>query len=82
MARRGMSEERRRGQAIQAGLRAISRGERPRYRIEPLSGGRWQVVGAEWLSLAGSNRRDAMDSAIDAIAAMLGVGPEAFNVEA
>ena len=80
MARRGMDTERQKTAAIQGGLRQIARGDRPLWRVESLSGDRWGVVGLEWLTLSARSRRAAADEARLAIAALLEVPPDAFDV--
>jgi hypothetical protein len=80
MARRGMQLERQKAAAIQGGQRQIARGDRPTWRIVAAPGERWVVTGLEWLNLSARSRRAAMDEARVAIAGMLEVPPDAFDV--
>ena len=80
MARRGMELERQKAAAIQGGQRQIARGDRPTWRIAPAQGDRWVVVGLEWLTLSARTRGAALDEARLAIAALLEVAPDAFDV--
>ncbi len=51
------------------------------YRVRRLQDGRWQVVGAEWLAVVGSSRRDVLAATRHAIAVMLDVDdPDRFDV--
>jgi hypothetical protein len=81
MARRGISEERRRDIAAQAAVRVISRGLRPLYRVVAAHDGRWAVEWCPWLSVDASDRRGALVAARAAVADWLGVPPDSFDVE-
>ncbi len=80
MARRGMELERQKAAAIQGGQRQIARGDRPMWRITAAPGERWQIVGLEWIALAARTRHAAMDEARMAIAALLDVPPDSFDL--
>jgi len=80
MARRGIDSEREKAAAIQGALRQIARGDRPLWRVEATPGERWVIVGLEWLTLSTRTRRAAADEARLAIAGLLEVPPDAFDV--
>ena len=80
MTRRRMELERQKAAAIQGGRRQIARGDRPTWRLSAAPDERWIIVGLEWLALAARSRRAAMDEARLAIAALLEVTPDAFDV--
>ncbi len=81
MARRGVSIDRQHELAVQAARRLIAQGDRPGYRLRPVQDGSWQVEGLPGLSMPAMAARDALDAARDAIADLLGVGPDSFDVE-
>ena len=80
MARRGMNEAQQREQAIQGGQRVIAQGERPFYRVRMTQDGRWEVDACPWLVLDAASRTEALVAARAAVAAMLDVGPDRFDV--
>lgn len=80
MARRGMDAQRQRAAAIQGGRRQIARGDRPTWRLATAPGERWVIVGLEWLTLSARTRKAGLDEARLAIAALLEVPPDAFDV--
>ena len=80
MARRAMELERQKAAAIQGGQRQIARGDRPMWRVTATPGERWLIVGLDWVALSARTRRAAMDEARIAIAALLEVPPDAFDV--
>jgi len=80
MARRGIDSERQKAAAIQGALRQIARGDRPLWRIEAVPGERWVIVGLEWLTLSARSRRAGVDEARVAIAALLEVPPDTFDI--
>jgi hypothetical protein len=80
MARRGLSEATRQAAALQAGRRAISRGERPLYRVR-LAQARWLVEGCPWLSIDAGDRLAAYKRTREVAAAWLEVDADAFDVE-
>ena len=62
----------------------IARGERPMYRIERVSLApelRIRIVELPWLEASAGHPRDASSAGRAAIAAWLGVSPDAFDVE-
>ena len=81
MARRGMELERQKAAAIQGGQRQIARGDRPTWRLTPAPGERWVIVGLEWLAVSSRSRNAALDEARLAIAALLEVPPDSFDVQ-
>lgn len=80
MPRRGMSEADKHARAVQAARRMVSAGERPAYRLRGLPDGSWTVDGLPGVVDAAS-RRDAPNAARAAIAVVLEVPPDAFDVE-
>lgn len=80
MVRRGMALEQQKAAAIQGGQRQIARGDRPTWRLVAAPGERWVIVGLDWLTLSARPRRVALDEARLAIAALLEVPPDAFDV--
>jgi hypothetical protein len=80
MARRGISDERKRAAAIQGGQRSISQGERPMYRLLPRGDGTWTVPAMPGLILD-SDARGVVDQTRAAIAVLLDVPPDSFDVE-
>lgn len=79
MARAPMSLERRHHAAVQAGRQVIARAGRPTYRVSRIPDGRWEVdfPGVE---LGATERRAALDEAHAAIAVVLDVDPDTFDV--
>jgi hypothetical protein len=75
-----MGLERQKAAAVQGGQRQIARGDRPTWRVEAAPGERWIVVGLEWLMLSARSRRAAVDEARLAIATLLEVAPDTFDV--
>ena len=59
----------------------ISRGERPGYRLVARSDGSWAVDGLPGVVVGPVGRREAADAARAAIAAVLEVPTDAFDVE-
>jgi hypothetical protein len=59
----------------------ISTGERPAYRLQVGPDGSWSLVGLPGVTGAAISRRDAPDAARAAIAAVLEVLPDSFDVE-
>ena len=81
ISRRGLSDAEQHVRAVQAARRMISGGGRPRYRLEALPDGSWTVIGLPGITVAAASRRDAPDAARAAIAVVLEVPVEAFDVE-
>jgi hypothetical protein len=81
MPRRGLSETEQHARAVQAACRMISGGERPGYRLEALPDGSWGVVGLPGVTVTAAGRREALEAARAAIAAVLEVPADAFDVE-
>ena len=79
MARR-VSEEQQHAAALQAARRMIARGERPGYRIRPAQDGSWTVDGLPGVRVAGDTKRAALTAARTAIATVLEVDPESFDL--
>ena len=52
----------------------------PTWRMTAAPGERWVIVGLEWLALSSRSRRAAIDEARLAIAALLEVAPDAFDL--
>ncbi|MEJ7697754.1 MAG: hypothetical protein WKF78_14335 [Candidatus Limnocylindrales bacterium] len=67
--------------AVRAAGRMIAQGDRPDYRLRRAQDGCWQVDGLPRLSMPGLAARDALDAARDAIADLLAVAPDSFDVE-
>ena len=80
MARRGMELERQKAAAIQGGRRQVARGDRPTWRLSAAPGERWVIAGLEWLVLSSRARRPALDQARMAIATLLDVALDSFDV--
>jgi hypothetical protein len=80
MARR-VSEDRKRAAALQAGRRMIARRERPGYRLRAAADGSWTLDGLPGIAVEAS-RRDARDVARAAIAALLDVPADSFDLDA
>jgi hypothetical protein len=59
----------------------IARGERPGYRLRPAQDGSWSVEGLPGVTVTADPKRTALTTARAAIAAVLEVGPEAFDLE-
>jgi hypothetical protein len=59
----------------------IARGERPGYRLRPAQDGSWSVEGLPGVTVTADTKRTALTTARAAIAAVLEVGPEAFDLE-
>jgi hypothetical protein len=81
MARRGLSEVELHRRAVQAARRMISAGERPGYRLQFAPDGSWSLVGLPGVSGTAPSRSDAPDVARAAIAVVMGVPPDSFDVE-
>jgi hypothetical protein len=79
MVRRGVSEERKRAAALQAGRQMIARGERPMYRLRA-EDGRWAVDALPWVTVTAAGRQEALDAARAAIGRWLEVAPDAFDL--
>jgi hypothetical protein len=80
--RRGASEVSRQAAALQAGQRAVARGERPLYRAGRAEDRSWTIEGCPWQSVTASDRRGALDGTRTAVAEWLEVGEDAIEVEA
>ncbi len=81
MARRGLSEASKRAAAIQAARRMIAQGDRPGYRLRPVQDGSWQVDGLPaypWPLRAGGQPWTPCGRAI---AEVLDVDADSFDVE-
>ena len=59
----------------------ISQGERPGYRLAFAPDGSWSLVGLPGVTGTAASRRDAPDAARAAIAAVLEVPPDSFDVD-
>ena len=84
MPRRGISESDQRRLAIQAARRMISQGERPGYRLTialAVAGVAWSLVGLPGVTGTAASRREVPDVARAAIAAVLEVPEDSFDVE-
>jgi hypothetical protein len=77
---RHVSEARRRDAATQGGRRMIARGDRPLYRVRMTEDGGWTIDGCPWLAGTAAGRREALAAAREAVAAMLDVAPDRFDV--
>jgi hypothetical protein len=66
--------------AVQAGRRMVSRGEPPCYRFVALPDGSRGADGLPGVTVAGVGRRDAMEAMRAAIAVVLEVPADAFDV--
>ncbi len=60
----------------------VARGERPMYRLQSVQDGRWAVDSLPGVSVAATSRRAALDAMRAAIAEVLDVGADAFDLEA
>ena len=81
MARR-VSEAQKRAPALQAGRRMIARGERPGYRLSAGQDGARTVVGLPGVMVKAKTTKAALTAAKTAIAAVLEVDPESFDLDA
>lgn len=81
MPRRAMSDADKHARAVQAARRMVSAGERPAYRFRALPDGSWAVGGLPGVTVTAASHRDVPDAARAAIAAVLEVRPDAFDVE-
>ena len=79
---RHVSDAQRRAFALQAARRLISRGERPRYRLMAAQDGSWTVDGSLGVTVTAETWKAALTAARTAIAALLEVDPESFDLEA
>ncbi len=79
MTRRA-SPDRQRAAFIQGGQREIARGGRPHYRIRSSVDG-WALEGASGLTWPPMIRADALATARTAIAELLEVAPDRFDIE-
>ena len=59
----------------------IARGERPRYRLRPAQHGSWTVEGLPGANVAAEKKEAALTAARTAIAAVLDVDAESFDLE-
>jgi hypothetical protein len=59
----------------------IARGERPGYRLRAAQDGSWTVEGLPGVTLAAETKRTALTAARAAIAAVLEVDPESFDLD-
>ena len=80
MARR-VSEVHQVAAALQAARKMVSRGERPGYRLRDAKDGSWTVDGSLGVTVAGETRKAALTAARTAIAAVLEVDLESFDLE-
>ena len=78
---RRVSPERQRTTFIQAGQRAIARGERPLYRLGRVGQHGWAVEGAPWIAFEAGGTSMARDLAHAMLASMLGVTSDTIDVE-
>jgi hypothetical protein len=81
MRRRGLSDADMHVRAVQAARRMISGGERPGYRARAVPDGRWEAVGLPGVTVAASSSPEAAEAMRAAIAAVLEVPADAFDVE-
>ena len=79
---RHVSEEDKRAAALQAGRRMVSRGERPGYRLRAGQVGSWTVDGFLGVTVTAETKTAALTAARTAIAAVLEVDPESFDLDA
>jgi hypothetical protein len=59
----------------------IARGERPGYRLRPAQDGSWTVEGHPRVTVTAETKLAALTAARAAIAAVLEVDPESFDLE-
>ena len=59
----------------------VARGERPGYRLQAAQDGSWTVDGSLGVKVTAETRKAALTAARAAIAAVLEVDPESFDVE-
>jgi hypothetical protein len=78
---RHVNEERQHSAALQAARRMVARGERPGYRLRAAHDGSWTVEGLPGVTVAAETRKAAVMAARAAIAAVLEVDPESFDLE-
>jgi len=76
-----MSVERQRAATIQGCLRQLARGERLVFRVLYGPDRTWSVDSATWLNGTAASRGEALAAARAAVAAMLEVDPDVFDVE-
>ncbi len=81
MARPRMSQARQQAAATQASRRMISRGERPMYRLAHSSDGSWTADGLAGVTAFAEDRRAASEAMGTAIATLLEVPPDSFDLE-
>jgi hypothetical protein len=81
MPRRGLSEAEQHRRAVQAARRLISGGERPVCRLEALPDGSGAVVGLPVVTVTAARRWEAVEAVRAAIAAILEVPANMFDVE-
>lgn len=81
MTRRGITAAEQHTRAVDAGRRMVSRHERPGYLLEPRPDGSWAVSGLPGVSVVAPGRRAAMDALRVAIAEVLDVDPQAFDMQ-
>jgi len=79
---RHVSEEQKRASGLRAARRMVARGERPGYRLRAGQDGSWTLDGLPGVVVTADTKRAALTAARAAIAAVLEVDPEAFDVEA
>ena len=60
----------------------VARGERPGYRLRAAQDGSWTVEGLPGVMVTAETRKAAMTAAKAAIAAVLEVDPESFDLDA
>jgi hypothetical protein len=78
---RHVSEARKHAAALQAARRLIAPGERPGYRLRTAQDGSWAVEGNLGVTVTADTKRTALTAARAAIAAVLEVDPESFDLE-
>lgn len=76
-----VSDPQKRAAALQAARRIVSRGERPRYGLLPPQDGSWTVDGSLGVTVAAETRKAALTAARAAIAAVLEVDLDSFDLQ-
>lgn len=79
---RHVREERKHAAALQGARRMIARGGRPGYRLVAGQDGSWTVEGLPGLTVTADTRKAALTAARTAIATVLEVDPETFDIDA
>lgn len=75
------NQSRRAEAAWTAARRMIARKERPCYRVAETGDGTYHLIELPWVAPVTASRADALDRARDAVAALLDVDPDAFDIE-